>query len=312
MSTTTAAETRRRLGRVGVGLTMPIAPADEWRDSIRRVERAGYAAAWVNEAIGGREVFAQLGLLLAASERIVLGSSIANTWARHPAAMQGGASVLADAYPGRFALGVGVSMDLMVEESGQTWTRPLTRMRDYLDRMDASADRAPRPAVPYPRLLAALGPRMTELAGDRADGAIPAAMPVEHTRRTRELLGPDPLIVVQQLIIPEADPTTARATIRGFGMPDYPSSPYTKALRGLGYSEADLADGGTDAVIDARYSWGDPDAIAARLREHLEAGADHVVISVPGPTLPAITDQLERLAPALTTLTATPVPAASA
>ncbi|WP_152360157.1 TIGR03620 family F420-dependent LLM class oxidoreductase [Microlunatus speluncae] len=302
MSTTIAAESRRRLGRVGVGLTVPIAPADDWRDSIRRVERAGFGAAWVNEAIGGREVFAQLGLLLAASERIVLGSSIANTWARHPAAMQGGAAVLADAYPGRFALGLGVSMDLMVEESGQTWTRPLTRMRDYLDRMDTAVERAPRPSVPYPRLLAALGPKMTELARDRADGAIPAAMPVEHTRRTRHLLGPEPLLIVQQLIIPEADPTTARKIIRGFGMPDFPSSPYTKALRGLGYSEADLAGGGTDAVIDARFGWGDPPRIAARLQDHLDAGADHVVISVPGANLGTITDQLECLAPALTAL----------
>jgi alkanesulfonate monooxygenase SsuD/methylene tetrahydromethanopterin reductase-like flavin-dependent oxidoreductase (luciferase family) len=109
-------------------------------------------------------------------------------------------------------------------------------------------------------------------------------------------------LIVQQLIIPEADPATARGIIRGFGMPDFPSSPYTKALRGLGFSETDLADGGTDAVIDARYIHGDPDTIAARIHDHLDAGADQVVIGVPGPTLAAITEQLERLAPALTDL----------
>ncbi|MEW2357064.1 TIGR03620 family F420-dependent LLM class oxidoreductase [Spirillospora sp. NPDC029432] len=290
-------ETRRRLGGpVGAGLMVPVAPAAEWREAVRRVENAGYGSVWINEAIGGRESFAQMGVLLAATERIVVGSAVANVWARHPAAMQGGAAVLADAHPGRLALGTGVSMGGLVEQAGLRWERPLQKMRDYLDRMDESAGMAPRPPVPFPRLLGALGPKMLELARDRADGALPAAMPVEHTRRAREILGPDRLLIVMQLAIPETDPDAARGVVRGSGMLDLPDSPYDRALRGLGYGDGDLK---SDALIDLRFAWGDEKAIAGRMREHLDAGADHVCVNVLAPDLRTSADQLERLAPAL-------------
>ncbi|GAA2124161.1 TIGR03620 family F420-dependent LLM class oxidoreductase [Actinomadura napierensis] len=292
-------EARRRLGRIGVGLMTPLAPADEWRRAARRVEDAGYGAVWVNEAIGGREVFAQLGVMLAATERIAFGSAIANLWARHPAAMQGAASVLADAYPGRLALGVGVSMGAVVEQSGQTWGSPLTRMREYLDGMDAAVQAAPSPDVPFPRLLAALGPKMQGLARDRADGMLPAMMPVEHTRRARELLGPDKLLIALQPVILETAPEKARGIARQAGAFTIPGSPYIPALRSLGYSEADIADGGSDAVIDACFSWGDETAIAKGVAAHLDAGADHVCVTVFQPDLASCADQFERLAPYL-------------
>ncbi|MFB4318851.1 TIGR03620 family F420-dependent LLM class oxidoreductase [Actinomadura sp. 21ATH] len=290
-------ETRRQLsGSVGAGLMVPVAPAAEWRETVRRVEDAGYGSVWINEAIGGRESFAQMGVLLAATERIMVGSGVANVWARHPAAMQGGAAVLADAYPGRLALCAGVSMGSMVEQAGLRWERPLQKMRDYLDRMDESADMAPRPPVPFPRLLGALGPKMLELARDRADGALPAAMPVEHTRRAREILGPDKLLVVMQLAIPETDPATARGIVRASGLLDLPGSPYDRALRGLGYGDDDLK---SDPLIDLRFAWGDEKAIADRMQEHRGAGADHVAVSVLAPDLRSTADLLERLAPAL-------------
>jgi probable F420-dependent oxidoreductase len=263
------------------------------------VEEAGYGSIWVNEAIGGREVFTQLSVMLAATERIVLGSAIANLWARHPAAMQGAASVLADAYPGRLALGVGVSMGAIVEQSGQSWTSPLGRMRDYLDGMDASVEAAPTPEVPFPRLLAALGPKMQELARDRADGALPAAMPVEHTRQARERLGKDKLLVVLQTAILETDPAKAREIARGTQMLTLPGSPYIRSLRNLGYEDAALAGGGSDEVIDACFNWGDDATVAKRIQDHLDAGADHVCVTVFTPDLSSAADQFERLAPAL-------------
>ncbi|WP_433478833.1 TIGR03620 family F420-dependent LLM class oxidoreductase [Spirillospora sp. CA-142024] len=290
---------RERLGRVGVGLMTPIAPADEWRNAARRVEEAGYGSIWVNEAIGGREVFTQLSVMLSATERIVLGSAIANLWARHPAAMQGAASVLADAYPGRLALGVGVSMGTFVEQSGQKWTSPMSRMREYLDGMDAAVEAAPVPEVPFPRLLAALGPRMQELARDRADGALPAAMPVEHTRKARERLGEDKLLVVLQTAILETDPAKARGIARGTQMFELPGSPYIRSLKSLGYEDAAIADGGSDEVIDACFNWGDEAAIAKRIQDHLNAGADHVCVTVFTPDLASAADQFERLAPSL-------------
>ncbi|MES9604264.1 TIGR03620 family F420-dependent LLM class oxidoreductase [Actinomadura sp. NPDC000929] len=290
---------RAGLGRIGVGLVTPIAPADEWRRAAQRVERAGYGAVWVNEGIGGREVFTQLGVMLAATERIVAGSAIANLWARHPAAMQGAASVLADAYPGRLALGVGVSMGAIVERSGQKWSSPLNRMREYLDGMDAAVEAAPVPEKPFPRLLAALGPKMQELARDRADGALPAAMPVEHTRQARERLGEGKLLVVMQTAILEADPVKARALARRTGMLELPGSPYIRSLKTLGYDDGAVSGGGSDEVIDACFNWGDETAVAKRIQEHLDAGADHVCVTVFAPDLASAADQYERLAPAL-------------
>ncbi|QKW35710.1 TIGR03620 family F420-dependent LLM class oxidoreductase [Actinomadura sp. NAK00032] len=290
---------RERLGRVGTGLMTPLAPAEEWRRAARRIEDAGYGSLWTNEAIGGREVFAQLGVLLGATERIVLGSGVANLWARHPAAMQGAASVLADAHPGRLALGVGVSMAASVERSGQKWTSPLARMREYLDGMDAAVAAAPVPEVPFPRLLAALGPKMQGLARERADGALPAAMPVEHTRAARERLGPDKLLVVTLTTILETDPGKARATARQMPLLSLPGSPYARVLRELGYPDEALAGGGSDEVVDACFAWGDEAAIGKRVQDHLDAGADHVVIAALAPDLASSADLYERLAPAL-------------
>ncbi|WP_131737482.1 TIGR03620 family F420-dependent LLM class oxidoreductase [Actinomadura roseirufa] len=292
-------EARRGLGRIGVALTTPLAPAAEWRDAARRVERAGYGSIWVNEAVGGREVFTQMSVMLGATERIVLGSGIANLWARHPATMQGAASVLADAHPGRVVLGIGVSMSALVERSGQSWSSPLTRMREYLDGMDAGVEAAPVPAVPFPRVVAALGPKMQELARDRADGILPAAMPVEHTRRARETLGPDRLLIVTQAVIVEPDPEKARAIARQSPLLTMPGSPYVRSLRNLGFDEAALAGGGSDEVIDACFIWGDEKAVAAGVRAHLDAGADHVVVTAFTPDLASSAAEFERLAPVL-------------
>ncbi|MFD0687438.1 TIGR03620 family F420-dependent LLM class oxidoreductase [Actinomadura fibrosa] len=299
MTGTAVDEARRRLGRFGVALMAPMAPADAWRSAAKRMENAGYGAIWVNEAVGGREVFTQLSVMLPATERIVLGSAIANVWARHPAVMQGAASVLADAYPGRLALGVGVSMEQIVEGSGQRWSSPLGKMREYLDGMDASVAAAPVPSVPFPRLLAALGPKMQGLARDRADGALPAAMPVEHTRRARELLGPDKLLVVVQSVILEPDPVEARGIARQSPLLTVPGSPYVRSLRTLGFGDEALSGGGSDEVIDACLAWGDEKRIGERLNAHLDAGADHVCLVVMSPDLGASTDQYERLAPVL-------------
>ncbi|MFB4312341.1 TIGR03620 family F420-dependent LLM class oxidoreductase [Actinomadura sp. GTD37] len=299
MTIAAVADMRGRLGRVGAALMTPIAPAGEWRRTARRVERAGYGSLWTNEAVGGREVFTQLSVMLAATERIVLGSAVANLWARHPATMQGAASVLADAHPGRLALGVGVSMAGLVEQSGQKWTSPLNRMREYLDGMDASVEAAPVPEVPFPRLLAALGPKMQGLARDHADGALPAAMPVEHTRAARKRLGPDKLLIVMQTAILETDPERARASARRTQLFSLPGSPYVRSLRELGYPDEALAGGGSDEVVDACFSWGDEAAIGERVQDHLDAGADHVAIAALAPDLASAADVLERLAPAL-------------
>jgi probable F420-dependent oxidoreductase len=274
------------------------APVEEERQAARRIEAMGYGSIWCGETLGGKEAFAHQSLLLAATERIVTGTGIANVWARHPATMQGGASTVGAAYPGRFILGIGVSHAVIVDNSGQDYEKPLGHMRHYLDGMDDAIDGSPRTDVPVPRLLAALRPQMLALARDRADGAHPYFVPVSHTAVAREVLGPDKLLIPEQAVVVATEATEARAIARSH-MARYLALPnYVNNLKHLGYSDDDVADGGSDRLVDDIVAWGDESAIARRVREHLERGADHVLLQPLG-TLAQAMGQLERLASVL-------------
>lgn len=293
---------RDRLGPVGVWLGGPAfarTPAEGWRQAVRRIERLGYGSLWGPEGVGGKDAFVQLGIQLAAGSTLSVGAGAANIWARHPATMQGGAAALAEAYPGRFVLGLCVSVRSLVEASGQHYGRPLQRMEDYLDRMDAAA-RALPPPEPFPRVLAALGPRMLELARDRTDGAHSFSAPVEHTAIARQALGPDRLLIAEQAVLVEPDPDRARAVVRDYRGAIRLDSPYTRNWVRLGYGDDDFANGGSDRLVDALTAWGDLAQITARVQSHLDAGADHVLVHPLAPDLPAAIAQLEALAPHLT------------
>lgn len=316
---------RHRLGRVGVWaldvLVSGATPADEERRAVARVEELGYGSLWFAEGPGGKDAFAHAGILLAATDRIVIAPGIANVRARQPAAMQGAAVTLAEAYPERFVLGIG----------GAT---KATVLRDYLDRMDAAAGSplAPRfrpiadraaflqdvrayqagtwqpsanggPAVRVARVLAALGPKMLEVARDHADGAHPFSAPVAHTRLAREALGPDKLLVPEQPVVFDTDRDRAYEAARRYvvmGRQGWPDSPYNRNLRRLGYGDEDLE--GSERLVSDMVAWGDERMIAARVREQLDAGADHVLVHPLGSDLTEAVAQLERLAPALTEL----------
>lgn len=291
--------TRNRLGPVGVwlGVLMGVR-ADEEREAARRIERLGFGSLFTGERIGGKEAMAHQAVLLAATDHIVTGTGIANIWARHPAAMQGGADTLGDAYPGRFVLGLGVSHALMVDNSGMTYEKPLARMTRYLADMETAASIGPFPAVPVPHILAALRPRMLELARDRADGAHPYFVPPSHTPVARAALGPDKLLVPEQAVVLSTDPATARQTARAH-MALYLRLPnYVNNLLALGFTDQDVSDGGSDHLVDSVVAWGDEGAIAARVDELLDGGADHVLIQPLGDLEQALA-QLEALAPAL-------------
>jgi probable F420-dependent oxidoreductase len=290
---------RARLGPVGVWLgVLGRAPFDQERQAARRIEALGYGSIWTPEGIGGKEAFAHQAVLLAATQRIVTGTGIANVWARHPATMQGGAATVGAAYPGRFVLGIGISHAPAVERSGQTYAKPLQHMVRYLDVMDAAAETAPATAVPVPRVLAALRPNMLALARDRADGAHPYFVPVAHTLLAREALGPDKLLIPEQAMVVNTDPDEARRIARDH-MRGYLQLPnYVNNLKYLGYTDDDVSAGGSDRLVDAIVAWGDAADVARRVREHLEAGADHVLLQPLG-DLDAALRQLERLAPAV-------------
>jgi probable F420-dependent oxidoreductase len=186
-----------------------------------------------------------------------------------------------------------------VQARGHDYRHPLEEMRRYLDAMDAARYDAPGERRP-PRVLAALGDGMLRLAAERADGAHSYFVPVEHTAHARAVLGPEPLLAVEQTAVLETDPSAARAVGRAFAVHYLELPNYANNLRRLGFGEDDVAGEGSDRVIDAVIAWGDEDAIAARVREHLDAGADHVCLQVRGadsadPRL----DDLRRLAAVL-------------
>lgn len=270
---------RARLGRVGVWtFAFDALQAGDVRDAAAAIETLGYPALWVPEGGTSREIFAHLSLLLAATRRITVCSGIANVTARHHEAMAGGARTLADAYGERVVVGVGIGHQSTAGRRRQEWDDPVGRMTAYLD--DMGAVRAgPDPEVPVRRLIAALGPRMLEVAATRALGAHTYFVPVAHTARARELLGPEPVLAVEQTAVVSDDPAVARAIARAWGA-DYLELPnYANNWRRLGF-EGEIADGGSDRFIDAAFAWGDVPAVATRVREHLDAGADHVCIQV--------------------------------
>ena len=291
--------TRERLGPVGVWLgVLAWTHAGEERSAARRIEELGYGSIWCPERIGNKEAFAHVGALLAATERIVAGTGIASVWARHPATMQAGGATLGAFYPGRFVLGIGISHASSVERSGQTYEKPMDHMARYLDGMDVTAASSPGPDVAVPRVLAALRPHMLDLARDRADGAHSYFVPPDHTALAREALGPDKLLIPEQAVVLKTGGADARRVAREH-MRGYLQLPnYVNNLKHLGYGDDDIAGGASDRLVDAIVAWGDVVDIVARIQEHLDAGADHVLLQPLGDPADAL-QQLESLAPAL-------------
>jgi probable F420-dependent oxidoreductase len=306
MGTATVVEAARRaLGPVGVFLPFSIASvpsADQQRETARRLESLGYRAAWTNEAVGGKDALVQLGVLLAATERMVFGTGIANIWARAPQTTHGAAALLAQAFPERFVLGLGVGYPAQAASVGREFGSPLATMRGYLEQMSAPTQ-LPAPDVAYPKIIGANGPKMLALAGEIADGAMPAMVPPEFTAQARQVLGPDKLLVVGLTFVADTDLDRAKAAARQrvasrLAMP----GTYAATMTRLGYSDQEITEV-SDRLVDAIVGYGDAAAIAAKVREHLAAGADHVMLLSAAAGYTDGVDQLEQLAPTLTGLT---------
>ena len=271
-------------------------PWAEGRELAQEVEALGYGALWFPEAVG-RDALVASTLLLDATEHIVAATGIVPLYARDPLALNAGWRTIAATFPGRFLLGVGVSHKPMVEGLRSTGYRPpLAAMHDYLMAMDAALYMGPSSPEPPRRVLAALGPKMLELARDHADGAHPYNVTPEHTASARAILGPGKILAVEQKAALTTDVAArrelARRTLRVYM--DLPN--YTNNWKRLGFTGDDLAAGGSDRLLDAMVAGGDEDAVAARVRAHLDAGADHVCVQVLGADLPG---SWRRLAPAL-------------
>ena len=274
-------------------------PAAVAEAAVAELEALGYGAVWIPEATG-REAVSHAALLLAATRSIGVATGIARVHARSARATALAQRLLADRFPGRFLLGLGVSHPHVVEQLlGQVYGPPLATMRSYLDDMDGVT----APARPAPRVLAALGPKMLRLAAERADGAHTYMAPVAHTRWARDLLGPAPYLAVAIKAALTSDAAAGSAIARWSVRPTIRAPAYRANLLRLGFGDGDLAGDVGDRLVDALVAIGDVDAIVERVREHLDAGANHVCVEVlTGDDTTVPVDAWRALAPGLVAL----------
>jgi probable F420-dependent oxidoreductase len=265
----------------------------------QRIESLGYSTLWLPET-AGKDPFVLIAMLAAHTTQLRFATGIANIFHRHPGVMKQAAMTLAEQSGGRFILGMGVSHGPMVAGlRGLDYSKPLSSMSTYLDGYDKSPYMAYPPADAPKRVLAALGPKMLELARDKADGAHPYWTTPEHTALARKILGPDKLLLVEQKVVGSTDTDVARTAAIG-AVNAYRTLPnYRNNWLRLGFSDEEI-DGNDPRFLDAVVAWGTPDQIRARVQEHIDAGADQVCVQPldPGNRLGVVDwDVLEALAP---------------
>lgn len=261
----------------GVWLAPEGLTGEEIRALGPRLEALGYSRLWVGETFG-RDPFALLAAVGASTSTLGLATGIANIYNRHPGVMLQGANTVAEQTGERMTLGLGVSSPAIVNKvRGIEYDKPLSFLRTYLDTMDDALYTSVPPAEPVPRVLAALGPKMLELAAERTAGAHPYNTTPEHTAMARDVMGPDAGLFVEQKVMLTDDADLARTTGAKV-LKFYSRAPgYRNAWLNMGFSKEDI-DGLSEKLVDGLIAWGDVDRIEARLSEHADAGATHVCI----------------------------------
>ena len=292
------------LGPIGIWTGMlDQVPSSRAAELAAEVEELGYGAIWIPEAVG-RDPFVMATLLLAGTSSVKVATGIANIYARDAMTMANAQRTVAEAFEGRFLLGLGVSHHTLVEGLRQhDYSRPFSYMRHYLARMRETLFVAHGPQELPEIVLAALGPRMLQLSATATAGAHPYFVPPEHTAAAREIMGPTAALYPEQMVILETDPDAAHQLARKnmalyLGLPNY-----TNNLLRHGFEQADI-DGGpgggpSNRLVDAIVAWGTPTQITARVQEHLDAGADHVGVQVLADDPEATAEGWRILAPAL-------------
>lgn len=266
-------------GRLGIfSGALAAQPATVQREVAAEVEKLGYGTLWYGEAMA-REAFAQASIFLSSTSRLVVASGIANIWARDPMAMAAGGRTLAEAWPDRFILGLGVSHAPAVAARGHEYARPVSSMRDYLDQMEQAAWRGPEAKQP-PMVLAALGPRMTALAAERTAGAYPYFTTDEHIELVRRQLGPEPFLAADLPVVLAPGRAEARTIGDSHTNQYLRTENYRNHLLRLGWKPEDLEPPGSDALFDAVMAWGGIATIRDRINARLGAGADQVVLNL--------------------------------
>ena len=267
------------IGKVGIWFFLDGMTAPESAEFASRLEKLRYQALWIPEAVG-REPFAHAAYLLSRTERLTIATGIANIYARDPITMSAASKTVAELSGGRFILGIGVSHKPIVTNlRGHNYDKPYSYMKEYLPRMKGALYRAPEPKEAVPVLLAALHPKMLNLAATEANGTHTYFVPPEHTAKARAQIGPQPWICAAQAVFLGTDAAKARAAARAYMRTYVPRLPnYTNNLKALGWPDADFENGCSDRLVDAIVAWGSEAKIRDRIDAHLKAGATHVCI----------------------------------
>ena len=268
------------LGRIGLWtFALDVQPMAKAQEAAAEIDELGFGTVWLPEAVG-REIFSSSALILSATKNINVASGIASIAARSAHTMQSGWKTLSEAFPGRFVLALGVSHSHMVTKLHKlSYDKPYSNMVEYLDIMDKSPYAAAAPQAPMYRMIGALGPKMLQLSAERTAGAHPYFTTPQHTAEARALLGSKPLIAPEIAVIFETDKDKARETARKF-MSIYTRLPnYANNLMRLGFTQDDITNQ-SDKLVDEIVTWGTLDKIAARIKEHHDAGANHVCVQV--------------------------------
>ncbi|HVH07038.1 MAG TPA: TIGR03620 family F420-dependent LLM class oxidoreductase [Myxococcota bacterium] len=265
-------------GRIGVWTWLDGMPAAQAAEFTQKIADLGYGTLWLPEAVG-RDPLVLIAYLSAKTSKINFCTGIANIYARDAMSMRAIRETLGELAPGRVAIGMGVSHGhLVAGVRGHEYKKPVATMSAYIDAMEKAIYMAVKAEQPAPLVIAALRPKMLELAATKTSGAHPYFVPPEHTARAREILGKRALLLPEVKLMLETDAGKARAAARA-AMAMYIRLPnYQNNLRWLGYTDADFENNGSDRLVDAIVGWGDEKAIAKRLQEHYDAGADHVCI----------------------------------
>jgi probable F420-dependent oxidoreductase len=258
------------LGKIGVWTSFRAIGQEQAGAAAKLAEDLGYGAFW----LGGSPRLPSVRPLLDATEKLVVGTSIVNIWAYDPADLAAEYAVLAPDFPERLLVGIGVGHP----EAAGDYSRPLSAMRAFLDGLDAAETPLPRDR----RALAALAPKMLALSAERSLGALPYFVPVAHTRVARAQLGAGPLLAPEVTVVLDDDAERARAKAREFARTYLALSNYTNNLLALGFTDEDIAGGGSDRLIDAVVPHGTAEQLAGVVAAHLDAGANHVALQVVG------------------------------
>jgi probable F420-dependent oxidoreductase len=268
-------------GRIGIWTgAFDGVPSVQAQELAVELEKMGVQTVWIPETVG-RDPLITATLLLSATTNLKVATGIINIYARDAVTMANAQRSLEEAFPGRFLLGLGVSHAHLVDRvRHHDYSKPYSKMVDYLDGMKNAIFRAVGPQELPPTVLAALGPKMIRLAGEQAAGAHPYLVPVEHTAYARDILGAGPFLAPEQMVVLETDPATTAAIARR-SLAVYLRAPnYRNSLQRFGFGEGDMADGGSDRLVDAIVARGGVEAAVARVQAHLDAGADHVAVQV--------------------------------